>query len=86
MASGNPGDPTGSIFYSYEQTAALLGVTESWLKTRVRNGSIAHTKLSERIIRFTTDDIESIKAGARVEPTAKKSTKAGPTPSKRRVA
>ena len=75
--------PIGLTFYTFEDTAALLGVTVSWLKKRVRDNEIPFTRLSARVVRFTPADIEAITAAARVEAKAKPAKSTTPTPSKR---
>jgi len=69
-------------FLTYAEAADLLGVTEHWLRKAVREKRVAHSRLSDRVIRFTPEDIESIREASRVTPEAKPS-KRGPTPSRR---
>jgi excisionase family DNA binding protein len=77
--------PSQPTFLTYAEAAELLGVTEHWLRKAVREQRVAHSRLSDRVIRFTPEDIEAIRAASRVEPKATKPTKSGPTPSRRRA-
>lgn len=79
----SPVSPSGPTFMGYAEVAALLGVTEHWLRKQVREGRIPHTKLSDRVIRFTPADIEALTTAKRVEPTAKVEKKAAPTKRRR---
>ena len=72
-------------FLTYGEAAQLLGVSEHWLKRAVREQRVAHSRLSDRVIRFTEADIEAIREASRVEPKAVKAPKSGPTPSRRRA-
>lgn len=84
-----PAQPTESdvVFMTYAEAAEALGggVTEHWLRKAVRERRVAHSRLSDRVIRFTVDDLAAIRESARVEPTEKpKAT--GPAPSRRKRA
>jgi excisionase family DNA binding protein len=72
-------------FLTYAEAADRLGVTEHWLRKAVREKRVAHSRLSDRVIRFTAEDIDAIREASRVAPEAKAS-KSGPTPSRRRTA
>jgi excisionase family DNA binding protein len=71
-------------FLTYAEAAERLGVTEHWLRQAVRKKRVAHSRLSDRVIRFTPEDIDAIREAARVNPETTP-TKSGPTPSRRRA-
>lgn len=86
----SPEQPNQAInLMDYAAAARALGggITENWLRKAVREGRIPHTRLSDRVIRFTEDDVRAIVAQYRVEPVEaprKKST--APAPSRRKKA
>lgn len=75
------------IFMGLDEAAALLNVSEHWLRKAVRNRAVAHSKLSDRVVRFTAEDIAAIREQSRVEPeqAPQASKSAAPTPSRRRA-
>lgn len=74
------------VFMEYAEAAQLLGVTEHWLRKAVRDKAVAHSRLSDRVVRFTDEDIAAIRERARVEPQAPQSETPAPKPSRRRSA
>ena len=67
--------PSEALVLSYAEAAARLGVTETWLRNKVRRKAVPHVKYG-RYIKFTEDDLAEIIASGRrsvVEPEAKSS-------------
>lgn len=79
-------EPTPPKLLTHAEAAAFLGngVTEHWLRSEVRARRIPHTRLSDRIIRFTEADLLALLEQSRVEPTAAPQAPTGPTPTKAR--
>ncbi len=72
---------------TYEEAASRLSVSVNWLRQAVRDKTIPHTKLSDRVIRFTEDDLRAILAQSRVEPVEAPPKKSStPAPSRRKRA
>lgn len=46
--------------YTVAEAAARLGVSERWLERRVADRSIPFRRLSPRVTRFSTADLEEI--------------------------
>ena len=74
------------VFMEYAEAAQLLGVTEHWLRKAVREKAVAHSRLSDRVVRFTDEDIAAIRERSRVEPEAPQEKSSAPKPSRRRSA
>ena len=73
------------VFMEYSEAAQLLGVTEHWLRKAVREKTVAHSRLSDRVVRFTDEDIAAIRERSRVEPEAPQKSDPTPKPSRRRA-
>lgn len=58
---------TTPVLMGYEEAASALGVSEHWLRKQVREGRIPHTRLSDRVVRFTTADLDELMESRRVE-------------------
>jgi excisionase family DNA binding protein len=54
-------------YYTVEEAATRLGISQSTLRKWVSKGRIAHHKLGGRLVRFNDEDLTS--AFRRVEPT-----------------
>ena len=74
------------VFMEYAEAAQLLGVTEHWLRKAVREKTVAHSRLSDRVVRFTDEDIAAIRERSRVEPEApREKSSTAPKPTRRRA-
>lgn len=81
--------PQAMHLMDYDEAAAALGggITATWLRRACRERRIPHTRMSDRVIRFTEDDIRAIIAQYRVEPVEAPPVKSStPAPSRRRRA
>ena len=82
-----PEPPNTLRLMDYAEAAAALGggITEHWLRKAVRERRIPHTRMSDRVIRFTESDIRSIFEQHRVEPAPVEAPrKSTPTPTRGR--
>jgi excisionase family DNA binding protein len=82
MPSPEPQSPPKLM--TYAEAAEVLGgaVTENWLRTAVREKRIPHTRLSDRVIRFTEADLLAFYEQSRVEPAPAPRKSSGPRPSR----
>lgn len=71
--SADQTSPATPAVLNYAEAAARLGVTETWLRNKVRRKAVPHIKYG-RYVKFTEDDLAEIIATGRrtvVEPAAK---------------
>jgi hypothetical protein len=84
MPSPEPQSPIKLMTYAEAAERLDDAVTEHWLRVAVRENRIPHTRLSDRVIRFTEDDLLEVLKQARVEPQPVPRKQSGPTPSRRK--
>ena len=61
--------------YRMAEAAERLGVTEAWLRKQVQKKLVRHTRLSERMVRFSAEDIAAIIEAAKKDPESKPESK-----------